>query len=185
MTDNSIPTEDEREGEPSDDGHLITDCEHGLNSLYERCAPCEAIERLPRMAYPKTLRSHDLVIDPVGYDGPLDDLVREVQVKLAAEAARLRRLLPPPPPGFEWVAELNVEEHRGAGFRFETLARVRYRLVESTRSRHESSKWAWDLDDLFATLATHPEWTVTPSGDDRPAPCDPVPLWAWVRHPRV
>lgn len=36
----------EPQGEPSDDSHLITDCEHGVNSLYEQCAPCEAIERL-------------------------------------------------------------------------------------------------------------------------------------------
>lgn len=32
------------QGEPTDDGHLITDCEHGVNSLYDRCAPCEAAE---------------------------------------------------------------------------------------------------------------------------------------------
>lgn len=35
----------EPQGEPSDDGHLITDCEHGVNSLYDRCAPCEAAEQ--------------------------------------------------------------------------------------------------------------------------------------------
>lgn len=40
MTHHSDP-----QGEPSDDGHLITDCEHGVNSLYDRCPPC-AIERL-------------------------------------------------------------------------------------------------------------------------------------------
>lgn len=35
----------EPQSEPSDDGHLITDCEHGVNSLYDQCAPCEALER--------------------------------------------------------------------------------------------------------------------------------------------
>lgn len=33
------------QGEPSDDGHLITDCEHGVNSLYDRCVSCEAAEQ--------------------------------------------------------------------------------------------------------------------------------------------
>lgn len=33
------------QGEPTNDGHLITDCEHGVNSLYDRCAPCEAAEQ--------------------------------------------------------------------------------------------------------------------------------------------
>lgn len=81
----------------------------------------------PPVAHPKRLVSHDLFVD-MFTPGPLDDLVRDLNERIAAEAARLRRLLPPAPAGYEWRAELNVEEDLER-FRIVSVARVRYRLV--------------------------------------------------------
>lgn len=62
------------QGEPSDDGHLITDCEHGVNSLYDRCAPCEVIERLEDEHLPH--------LDRLG--GDWNQVARDIRDALAA-----------------------------------------------------------------------------------------------------
>lgn len=99
--------------------------------IHERM-PLHPIPNLPHVAYPKTVRSHDLAFN---YDellgaGSMDAVIRDLQQRLAAEAARLRRLLPVPPWGFEWRAELSYEDEHRRDFAVEAVYRIRYRLVE-------------------------------------------------------
>jgi len=93
----------------------------------------DPLPALPRVAYPKKLEA-----EPIGWDalnphllhGTLDDLVRDVQEKLAAEAARIRRLLPPALPGYTWRGEIAHDvDYRFDDFTSTDTIRLRYRMV--------------------------------------------------------
>jgi hypothetical protein len=86
---------------------------------------------LPAVSYPKVIRGHDVPVGDLDLGGgSMDALVRDLQARLAAEDARLRRLLPAPPWGHEWRGEMSTEEEWTAPFRIDTVYRIRYRLVE-------------------------------------------------------
>lgn len=90
-------------------------------------------EPLPKLSItPGKLESHD--IDPWSiYDSPTDTLVAELNRRLFAEDARLRRLLPPAPEGTRWVGEVGeTSAFGGTGFSAVTTFRIRYRLASIT-----------------------------------------------------
>lgn len=64
------------------------------------------------------------------FDGVISNLVSEVDAKLRAEDARLRRLLPPAPAGFKWRGEIAHDVEHVADFTMTDTIRLRYRLVE-------------------------------------------------------
>lgn len=88
-------------------------------------------EPLPKL----TVTPSRIYAEPINFDnysmrGSLDELVRELNVKLAAEDARLRRLLPTAPDGFEWRGEVSSStEPCVADFTTHETIRLRYRLV--------------------------------------------------------
>lgn len=93
-----------------------------------RLAPLPALTVTPRRVYAEPINVDELaMLDAVTTSA----LVREVEAKLLAEDARLRRLLPPPLPGFEWRAEISsLTEHDVDAFTMHETIRLRYRLVE-------------------------------------------------------
>ena len=89
----------------------------------------EPIPNLEVTAIPKQVGTH-LSIDRFDLidAGTVNDLVREINEKLTAEDARMRRLLPPAPDGKTWVCELAYSDEI-RGFGAETTVRLRYRLM--------------------------------------------------------
>lgn len=90
----------------------------------------EPLPALPYVAYPKRLYAEPITYDGMRYlDGVVSDLMHEVEAKLAAEDARLRRLLPPPLPGHEWRAEI-AHDVDFTSYSATDTYRLRYRMVE-------------------------------------------------------
>lgn len=91
-------------------------------------------EPLPKLTVtPGRIYAHPIEFDEIAAldAGTVDDLVRDVQRKLAAEDARLRRLLPTAPDGYEWHGEISHEtEHGVDDFTMHDTIRLRYRLVK-------------------------------------------------------
>lgn len=92
----------------------------------------DPLPKLPPVSIPRKVYAEPIVYDGARYlDGAIPDLVREVEAKLLAEDARLRRLLPPAPAGFEWHGEIAHDVDLFAGdFTATDTIRLRYRLVE-------------------------------------------------------
>lgn len=95
-------------------------------------APVTGIEPLPKLTFtPSRLYAEPIIVDD--YDDVaapfVADLVREVEARLMAEDARMRRLLPPAPKGHEWRAEIAHEVEHLADFTMHDVIRLRYRLV--------------------------------------------------------
>lgn len=61
--------------------------------------------------------------------GAVAPMVRQLNSKLLAEDARMRRLLPPAPEGYEWRGEI-ASDIDYLGFSAAATFRIRYRLVE-------------------------------------------------------
>lgn len=92
----------------------------------------DPLPALPRVAYPKKVGGEGILVDLLERDvlaSSLRHVVRRVEDKLRAEDARLRRLIPPAPDGFEWVRELSYDDEFFGNYA-ETTVRLRYRLVE-------------------------------------------------------
>lgn len=100
-----------------------------IDALFEPMPYLEPVPLLPRVAYPRKLEAERIPYDALFGAGTLDDLVRDVQDKLTAEAARLRRLLPPPLPGFEWRGEIAHDMDWVGDFTATDTIRLRYRMV--------------------------------------------------------
>ena len=101
----------------------------------------DPLPALPRIAYPKKLAAESIAYDAAHFDGAIPDLVRELEAKLAAEAARIRRLLPPPLPGHEWRGEIASDvEYDFADFTARDTIRLRYRLVEIGARRYRVAR---------------------------------------------
>lgn len=101
-----------------------------LRALIGRAVEPEMPSFVPRNAVPKRLTA-ELVLDELGTLGP-SDLVRDMNAKLAAEDARLRRILPPAPRGKAWRGEFEwTDSFDRYDFRAELKVRIVYRLVDA------------------------------------------------------
>lgn len=97
-----------------------------LRALIGRAVEPEMPSFVPRDVVPKRLTA-ELALDDT-LDVGRRDLVREMNAKLVAEDARLRRILPPAPRGKRWAGELEWTE----GFKLgELKVRIIYRLVDA------------------------------------------------------
>jgi hypothetical protein len=77
------------------------------------------------------LTSHTLKVDEESLvSQQANEIIMDLKVKLSAEDARLRRLLPDPPPGFRWVYELQSHVDRDPFRDNEVQYRIIYKLQE-------------------------------------------------------
>lgn len=92
--------------------------------------PVDTVGRVKIPAAPKSVESFRLVPD-LERLGSMDAIMRELFAKIQAEDERLRRLLPAPPKGYAWRAELTADQSFDfERFSSDTTYRLRYRLIE-------------------------------------------------------
>ena len=74
---------------------------------------------------------------------PASQIVAELQAKLAAEDARMRRMLPEAPPGMEWRGELQSAQHLDfMRMHGDVTMRIVYRLFDTRTGEDVFERWA-------------------------------------------
>lgn len=92
--------------------------------------PVDTVGRVKIPEAPKSVVSFDLAPD-LDIHRSMASVMDELFAKIKAEDERLRRLLPAPPKGYSWHAELMADQaFDWGGLHGDTTYRLRYRLKE-------------------------------------------------------
>lgn len=116
-------------------------CGLGIGALI----PTEPIrpEPIPALSVvPGRMKSHEIEVDQLAHDGPIPDLIAEVNAKLRAEDERMRRMLPEAPPGMSWRGEIQAAQHLDfRAMRGDVTMRIVYRLIDDRTGEDVFERW--------------------------------------------